>query len=189
MCLLRIYIYCGDSTKPSKFSCVFFWCFFWCVCTCICVFVCCVLAVCLRSHTGEGHCGPKCMDVWKANVMHVASMDDNNKVYNGKRDTAVRHAFEPHHTLQKMRGENTQKKIQHHVHTHKTGPWWRGQGQEGHKVAEAARWGLTHPVGQQMGQSSLAAAHEKQKDHYFWRRIGYGREKRGMPNCHLYGNC
>jgi len=70
------------------------------------------------------------MDGLKANVMHVASMDDNNKVYNGKRDTAVRHAFEAHHTLQQLRGGNTQKNIHHHVHTHKTGPWWRGRGQE-----------------------------------------------------------
>jgi hypothetical protein len=32
------------------------------------------------SHTGEGHCGPKCMEAWRQRVFHLASMDDSKQV-------------------------------------------------------------------------------------------------------------
>lgn len=45
------------------------------------------------SHTGEGHCGPKCMEAWKARVFHLASMDDSKQVAQkalGKRVSSAR---------------------------------------------------------------------------------------------------
>jgi len=71
-------------------------------------------------------------------------------------------------------------------------PWWKGKGEEGAAIASAARWGLMHPAGRQMGASMLQhmTEHEKASDHAFWHKLGYKAslpEKR--PNCELFHDC
>ena len=51
------------------------------------------------SHTGEGRCGEKCMEAWKARVFHLASMDDSQKVAQkalGKRISSARRGASSH---------------------------------------------------------------------------------------------
>jgi len=75
----------------------------------------------------------------------------------------------------------------------KSGRWWQAKGQEASDISSAARWGLEHPAGQEMGASNLQHLTQREKpgDKAFWHKLGYkGRSlDKKLPHCELFHDC